>query len=61
MKSTKPKLDKKDRRIIRLTNETESLRDWIRREGEVSNICTYHILNEVCQGCQCGRKNNTNK
>ena len=35
--------------------EITRLRDWIRREGEMENTCTFNVLNEICKGCGCGR------
>ena len=34
-------------------DEIESLRDWIKREGERTGTCTYRILHDVCKGCKC--------
>lgn len=30
--------------------------DWIRDEGEQSNVCTFSVLGEVCGYCECKRK-----
>lgn len=29
---------------------------WIRQEGMNSDTCTFHILGEVCEYCECKRK-----
>lgn len=42
--------------VERLRSEVEALREWIRDEGENNNTCTYGVLREVCEHCQCGRK-----
>ena len=31
-------------------------RTWIKEQGEFSDTCTWAILGEVCDGCQCKRK-----
>lgn len=28
-------------------------RDWIKGQGEFSDTCTWEILGDVCDGCQC--------
>lgn len=38
------------------TAEIKRLRDWIRAEGMHSDICTYDILHEICEGCRCKRR-----
>ena len=40
-----------------LLAEIEKYRDWIRREGDNNDTCTYHILGEICEGCKCERGN----
>jgi len=30
--------------------------NWIRKEGEISNTCTYQVLGEVCSYCECSHK-----
>lgn len=35
--------------------QIEVLRDWIEREGDRTNACTYNILRKVCSYCQCKR------
>jgi hypothetical protein len=42
--------------INRMRNRIERLEDWIRAEGERSDICTFHILREICGNCECPRK-----
>ena len=34
--------------------EIDALRQWIREEGERTDICTQKILGEICDGCRCG-------
>ncbi len=43
------------KRIVALETENAKLREWIRHEGDTSNICTYDILREICNTCQCGK------
>jgi hypothetical protein len=33
----------------------QRLEDWIRAEGERSDVCTYDVLGEVCSTCKCRR------
>ena len=42
--------------ITRLTAEVAELRNWIRQEGVNSDTCTYNILREICEGCNCKRR-----
>lgn len=37
------------------TEEIERLRGCIRRMSEVSNVCIFPYLNEICSGCRCYR------
>lgn len=34
----------------------EDLVRWIKEEGERTDICTFQVLGEVCDGCRCHRK-----
>jgi hypothetical protein len=43
-----------------LEKENANLRDWIRQEGERSDVCTFHILGEICGNCACHRKSPAN-
>ena len=36
-----------------LERENAALREWVKAEGERMNVCTYDLLNEICEGCQC--------
>lgn len=40
-----------------LERENAALREWIKSEGERTNVCTYHILKEICSTCNCDRAN----
>lgn len=40
----------------RLERENAALREWVKEEGERTNICTYDLLNEICENCQCVRQ-----
>ena len=42
--------------MLAAADEIERLREWIRCEGERTNVCTYNILGEVCGYCECKRK-----
>lgn len=35
--------------------ETEPLKQWIRDEAEHTDVCTFGILGEICEGCRCER------
>jgi len=46
----------RDAKLINaLTREREELRAWIRADGDRTDTCTRHILDEVCINCRCGR------
>lgn len=45
----------KEDELEKLKSENERLREWIRNEGVESDICTFNVLNEICDGCRCGR------
>lgn len=34
-------------------------RVWIKEQGEFTDTCTWAILGEVCEGCECKRKKET--
>jgi len=38
--------------------EIMTLREWIKATGEHHDICTYNVLGDVCDGCQCKRAAN---
>jgi len=40
----------------KLRAEVAELREWIRQEGVNSDTCTYDILGEICEGCNCKRR-----
>lgn len=40
----------------RLKGGIERLKDWIRQEGMRNDTCTYDVLHEICDGCQCKRQ-----
>ena len=46
--------------INRLRNRVKRLEDWIRSDGERSDLCTFHILGEICGNCACPRKSPAN-
>ena len=50
------KVARRDAEITRLRAEVAELRDWIRQEGVNSDTCTYNVLGEVCEGCNCTRR-----
>jgi len=31
-------------------------RQWIKEQGEFTDTCTRAILGDVCEGCNCGRR-----
>ena len=33
--------------------ENAALREWVKEEGERMNVCTYDLLNEICENCKC--------
>ena len=33
-----------------------SYREWIKEHGKVNYTCTWEILGEICEGCECKRK-----
>jgi hypothetical protein len=39
-----------------MESEIHDLREWIRSEGERSDVCTFSIMGEVCSTCRCERK-----
>jgi len=43
-----------------LEQENANLKDWIRQEGERSDVCTFTILGEICGNCACHRKSQAN-
>jgi len=43
-------------RMTKAINEIVRLRHWIREEGQRGNSCTFYILGEVCENCECSRK-----
>ena len=38
-----------------LANTVRTYAAWIRQEGMNSDTCTFHILGEVCEYCECKR------
>lgn len=42
--------------VERLQAEVEMLRNEVRQLGRASDTCTFSVLDEVCGGCQCGRR-----
>ena len=49
--SEKPSGD--EQALIVLVNEVRRLREWIARDGTVTNTCTFNVLGEICEGCEC--------
>jgi hypothetical protein len=41
--------------VVEMLNEIEHLREWIKREADANDTCTFNVLGEVCDGCQCGK------
>jgi len=41
--------------LLGAANMIDRLRDWISETGDISDICTRHVLRETCQYCKCGR------
>lgn len=41
--------------LIKLNARFENLKEWIKSEGERTNVCTFNILGSVCEGCKCGK------
>ena len=41
--------------LLAARKEIHNLREWIRQEGEHSDVCTFNILREICKGCRCGK------
>ena len=39
-----------------ICQEVKALREWIEREGQRGDVCTYPVLHEVCENCACKRK-----
>jgi len=37
-------------------NRIETLREWIKQQSEITDTCTYNVLGEVCEFCECNRK-----
>ena len=61
--SLQPKTAQERKNVIKIqrlkrdaANEIERLREWIKSTGENTFICTYNILKEICDDCNCGRK-----
>jgi hypothetical protein len=46
--------------INRLRTRMTRLEDWIRSDGERSDLCTFNILGEICGNCACPRKSQAN-
>jgi hypothetical protein len=46
--------------INRLRKRVKRLEDWIRSDGERSDLCTFHILGGICGNCACPRKSLAN-
>jgi hypothetical protein len=46
--------------INRLRIRIKRLEDWIRFNGERSDLCTFRILGEICGNCACPRKSQAN-
>lgn len=42
--------------IQELERENAALREWVKEEGKRNDVCTYGILKEVCEDCQCGKR-----
>lgn len=40
----------------KLEDENTRLREWIQREGVITDTCTYSVLGEICEGCRCYRR-----
>ena len=34
----------------------DRLESWIAREGVINDHCTFFIINKICDGCRCGRR-----
>ncbi len=49
------KLSEGEKNLVKARLEIEHLGEWIREQGERSDICTYNILREVCSYCRCGK------
>lgn len=51
---TKPK-QPQPQAMNRSEKRIKELEEWIDREGEVNNTCTYPILERICSNCRCWR------
>ena len=49
-------VQKEQAELDHLRAEVAALRDWIRQGGCHSDTCTYYILGEICEGCNCLRR-----
>jgi len=41
--------------LQKVAAERDYLKNYIRETGDVFDICTYDVLNEICSNCQCGK------
>ena len=55
MINLRKQLIKKDKEIIKLNNKINTLLNEIKHAGYIFNWCTYHITNDICIDCRCGR------
>jgi len=49
-------LHKRNTEIEQQRKRIQELEYYITREGEMNGICTFDILNKICNGCRCGRR-----
>lgn len=50
----------RSRKVVKiLALNIRRYRLWIKEQGEFTGTCTWAILGEVCEGCECKRSNDS--